>query len=152
MKGVFVLYSGFSIFVVMNIITGFFVDAAVTTAQEDKKHWVIHSLCNAWADLDADRSGGIDRGEFKESLEKMAFYLTEIDLETHSLEELFDLFDVNGDGEITAEELLNGCVRISGNAKALDLAVVSHQVTLLRRQLQQLEYNLTGEPAGDVPR
>lgn len=142
MKIVFVFYSVLAIFVTMNVITGFFLDTALSTAADDKKRWAILSLCNAWDDLDRDASAGIDRDEFAVGAEKLSQYLKDIDISSHSLSDLFDVLDLDGDGIITTEELVHGCVRICGEAKAIDLAIIGHQMHRMEDRMCQMEKSI----------
>merc|ERR1712070_312276 len=50
----FVAYSAFSIFVVMNIITGNFVGSALAVAEEEKKLMTIQQMGQLWNCLDAN--------------------------------------------------------------------------------------------------
>merc|ERR1712050_160068 len=42
-------------------------------------------------------------------------------------EDLFNLVDIDGSGSIDPEEFVNGCIRLQGPAKALDLASFMHE-------------------------
>lgn len=53
-----------------------------------------------------------------------------MELQPSDGEALFDLLD-DGDGVIDADEFLHGCLRLRGNAKALDLLVLSRDVAAM---------------------
>merc|ERR1711972_1204487 len=52
-----------------------------------------------------------------------------LDLDVSEAEVLFDLLDASGDGMVAADEFLAGCLRLRGHAKALDLLVLSREVS-----------------------
>merc|ERR1711861_10557 len=56
----------------------------------------------------------------------MMYFLREIDLVPQDAGALFALLDVDGSGEIDAEELIAGLMRFTGTSKAFDLAVFIH--------------------------
>merc|ERR1719237_315550 len=48
---------------------------------------------------------------------------------------LFEMLDDDGSGAITKDELILGCVRLTGSATSLDLAVLKLDVENLRRDV-----------------
>merc|ERR1711963_513490 len=51
---------------------------------------------------------------------------------------LFEMLDDDGSGEITREELVLGCVKLTGSATSLDLAVLKMDVQSLRADIGQI--------------
>jgi len=128
LKIVFVLYSAFAIFVTMNIITGFFVETALSVAGREKKMMAMQALSGMWSRFDTDGSGAVGVEEFVETLRSPAIssHLRDIDLCATDAAQLFAVLDDDDSGEIGADELLNGCARLSGQARALDLAICNY--------------------------
>jgi len=54
----------------------------------------------------------------------MQMYFRLIDVDPKEAEGLFKLLDLDESGEVDYEEFLNGCLRLRGNAKAIDLVTV----------------------------
>merc|ERR1711879_685540 len=81
---------------------------------------------------------------FMEEIDRpeMAVFLQEIDLIPKDAAELFQLLDVDGSGLVTVEELVNGCARLKGNAKALDLAVLQNQINQIHTTLIETAENI----------
>merc|ERR1712066_873589 len=48
-------------------------------------------------------------------------YFHALDIATLEVTKLFDLLDSNGDGEVPLEEFLEGCLKIHGQAKNMDI-------------------------------
>merc|ERR550537_1648760 len=69
----------------------------------------------------------VDRPNMKE-------YFRAIDVDPSEAKGLFRLLDMDGSGTINAEEFLNGCLRLRGPAKALDLALVMREMRRMHTQ------------------
>merc|ERR1712087_135832 len=87
-------------------------------------------------DLDDDGSGTVTWDEFAHHLgnPQMVEYLKAIDLDPHEAQKLFMLLDADESGGIDAEELVSGCLRLHGNAKALELAAFMHEFNEFTRR------------------
>lgn len=75
-------------------------------------------------EADDDGSGTISAEEFEAHLKdpQMLMYLKAIDVNPEEARHLFSLLDTELNGEIEAEALVNGCLRLQGSAKAIELA------------------------------
>jgi len=84
---------------------------------------------------DTDNSGQLSWKEFKEHLEndRVKAYFQTLDLDIRKAHTLFKLLDRNDNGEVGIEEFLDGCLRLKGHARSLDLNLVVYQLeTLLK--------------------
>lgn len=126
---VFALYIAFTLFALMNVITGVFVESAMRTAEEDKRRLLINQMRQLFEGADVDHSGTISWDEFQTQMEnpQMQTYLKAIDLHQEEARELFHLLDIDGSGEIDAVDFVNGCLRLHGSAKAIDFAAFLHE-------------------------
>merc|ERR1712151_1259413 len=99
------------------------------TAELDRKQTLMQQMCQMFVDLDDDGSGTVTWAEFEQHLEnpQMVEYLKVIDLDPHEAKKLFSMLDLDGSGEIDGEELVSGCLRLHGSAKALELAAFMHE-------------------------
>jgi len=133
----FSLYISFVIFAMLNLIHGVYVESIIRTASEDKRRVLMMEMHQLFLQADVDGSGTITWEEFGAQLEKseMRSYLKEIDLDLEEARELFLLLDTEEEGEIDIEQLVNGCVRLHGTAKAMDLAVMMQEMKRMARQL-----------------
>merc|ERR1712232_847944 len=62
---------------------------------------------------------------------QMIEYFRNIDVDISEARGLFLLLDMNGSGTLNTEEFLNGCIRLRGFSKSLDLALLTRQVKLM---------------------
>jgi len=141
MGGIFCLYIGFCIFAMLNVVTGVFVDKAMTVARENGNA----SLANHISDLffdhrNANFSEGITWEEFTEKINSpnMKDYFKELNLNTSEGRGLFDLLDVDGNGSVDPEEIVNGCLRLRGPARALELSLLMRETTRMHKVTHSL--------------
>eukprot|EP00927_Polykrikos_kofoidii_P070818 TRINITY_DN6719_c0_g1_i3.p1 TRINITY_DN6719_c0_g1~~TRINITY_DN6719_c0_g1_i3.p1 ORF type:complete len:754 (-),score=124.10 TRINITY_DN6719_c0_g1_i3:78-2339(-) len=132
----FCVYMSFMIFAMLNVLTAFFVESTLRVAEEDKKRHMMSELWEAFRpptqhdeDEDVyDHSISID--EFQRHLDnpKMKAFLDALDLDAESaaVSPFFHLIDTDGSGEVDAEELVSGCLRLTGVAKSFDVLSFAH--------------------------
>lgn len=128
----FVLYISVTIFVVLNIITATFVQAAAQVAVDaenkfldvldDKKAWLqrVSTMFKAHGG-----NGALESIAFRELMgtpdAKMLFSEVGMELDHHQFGELFPLFDIDGDGEVDVNEFVQGLSMLGGAARSLDM-------------------------------
>jgi len=144
--GIFIFYTAFAIFAVVNIITGIFVDSALQSSQRDQdsiiqeqmheKEEYMNQIHTMFVALDKDKSGTVGCEEFEQLVQnpKMVANFHALGLEISDVQCLFDLLDKGRTGEIDVKEFLGGCLRLKGEAKSLDLAKLQLQSEKLQFQ------------------
>jgi len=132
----FSLYIAFAVFALFNIVTGVFVESALATAKGDQDLLLMHNVRQLFNSADVDQNGNITWDEFQSSLEneQMIMYFQAIDLDISEAREIFKLIDIDDSGSIDPEEFLNGCFRLRGSAKAIDLAVLMHETKRMNKR------------------
>jgi hypothetical protein len=126
----FCMYIIFSVLAAMNVVTGVFVDSAVNSAKNDKEIYLINSVRSMFRRLDLDLAGEITWDQFEQTLDEaeMKEYFKQINVAISEARGIFDLLDITCSGKISTEELVSGCMRISGYAKSLDILALIHEV------------------------
>jgi hypothetical protein len=139
-------------FAVVGVINGVFMQETFKVASTDDRIMMrqrqrevkIHTekmkkLFNA---ADESGDGVIDSDEFKAIIAdpEINMWLASMDIPVRDPESLYLLLDVDGDGELTCEELVKGAMKLRGAAKSLD-------VLAIRRDMQALTKILVPEPA-----
>lgn len=139
MSLMFCLWIAFCVFALLNVVTGVFVESALRTANEDQKKLLMYQMGQWFSDADADQTGTITWDEFRYHLEdpKMEKFLKIVDLDAQEAWDLFHLLDVSGVGEIPVDDFVNGCVRVTGNAKAIDLVTFMHTYKVTQVKLAE---------------
>jgi len=148
----FCMYIAVSVFCVMNIVTGVFVEnAKMMTAQDEtnqimqnmeKRRIWFNAVKELWQTLDEEGEGELDVHRFAESLSdvrtQIFFQKMGIDVTTENVEGLFTLLDFNGNGKVDIDELALGIQMLHGPAKGIDVARVSYSTMMVRKQLDEL--------------
>jgi len=94
---------------------------------------------------DTDGDGCIDVDEFENVLHDpdIATWLSAMELEVHNHLELFELLDTNGDGSISAFELVDGVRRLKGSAKNYDVMTLQRTQQEIMASLRELSAVMT---------
>merc|ERR1712137_1155822 len=150
----FALYIVFITLGVLNIVTGFFVDntisAGVSARQGmvsvalEKKFAMMELINDLFYQLNSDGSGMLSWEELESHLydEDLQEYFCVLGMEPSDAKDLFCLIDIRCQGEVSIDEFMNGCLRVLGIPKNLDICTVMYQS---KRIMLMLE-SMTGKP------
>jgi len=145
----FVIWLAFMLIAVMNVVTGTFVEQAISQAQHIKDLMRLEQAKAVFKSLDLDDSGcvGFDELEAQFANPDVHKYFSSIEVDESQALFLFKMLDVNGSGSIDFMEFLSGCHRLQGSAKTVDIMLImrdtretldaSKQVVQAVRALQQ---------------
>jgi len=141
---VLILYIAFASLAVLNVITGIFVESAISKADKIREKYKVLTARNLFKELDKSCAGRLSFDDVHNHLStpKVENYLTNLDIDREDAEFLFDMLDVDSSGFIDVDEFLNGCIRLQGPAKALDLLLVTRETrSALDRNLDCMTSN-----------
>ncbi|CAE7494511.1 Scn11a [Symbiodinium natans] len=156
MTVVFALYVAFAVLAMMNVVTGVFVESALGSAREDREKEVISSVKKIFQVADHDQSGVLTWSEFSKTLEEPANlkYFGSLGINASEARGLFGLLDADESGSVSLQEFMQGCLRLRGQAKAIDMATLMYQnkriVFWLQDRLERLEESLHTDSFGKV--
>merc|ERR1719492_320714 len=90
---------------------------------------------------DRDGSGSIDATEFHAALadSELRTWLSAMELDFRDEGQLFELLDIDGDGELTLAELVDGISRLKGTARNFDVVNLHKGNTDVLRYLNQID-------------
>ncbi|CAK9004339.1 unnamed protein product [Durusdinium trenchii] len=140
-------YIMFTMFSVLNVITGVFVDTAIQTSNSQRdiqieremelKDSFLKSLKDFFEALDTDGSGSIHLEEIKIMLQDptLAAYFAVLGFDEVNANQIFHLLDDDESGEVSIEEFLEGCSKLKGAARSIDVHALMHQCRALHREL-----------------
>jgi len=135
----FCFYIFFTNFAMLNIITGIFLETALNSCKMDHVEIIheqltsedssIKSLQKIFEAADEDESGAISADEFDKHLSDpvVRAHLASLGVNTGEAEGLFRLLDLDESGVVSLEEFLYGCMRLKGEAKAVDVATLMYE-------------------------
>lgn len=148
MSLIFALYIAFAVLAMMNVVTGVFVESALGSAREDREREVIHAVRKIFNMGDQNKNGVLSWNEFAATLEdplNMRYFNT-IGINSSEARGLFNLLDADDSGSISVQEFIQGCLRLRGQAKAIDLATLIYMtkrmVYWLQERLDYVEHSL----------
>jgi len=143
---IFLMYIFFTLFSVLNIVTGVFVDSAIQAAQQDRhvlvenkrniKKKTTEHLLSILEEIDVDRTGVLDRQELEQAMghDHVKSYFAALEIDTSDISQLVDLLDNDSDGTIDISEFVEGLLRLKGEAKSFDV----HMMMMQNRQVLQV--------------
>eukprot|EP00929_Paragymnodinium_shiwhaense_P087513 TRINITY_DN47673_c0_g1_i1.p1 TRINITY_DN47673_c0_g1~~TRINITY_DN47673_c0_g1_i1.p1 ORF type:complete len:975 (+),score=238.62 TRINITY_DN47673_c0_g1_i1:122-3046(+) len=135
----FTLYIVFASFAVMNVVTGVFCQGAIESAEADQDE-VIETQLNSldeyaerlrklFEDIDSGQSGSITLPDFEKYIkeDRVKAYFHALDLQVHEAWSLFKLLDAEGNNAIELGDFVEGCMRMRGSAKSLEVNEMMYQ-------------------------
>ncbi|CAE6942521.1 CACNA1H [Symbiodinium sp. KB8] len=138
----FLFFISFTYFAVLNVVTAVFCQSAIEGAQNDHAAKVQSVLADKQAHLEKVRTlfskfgaddGVITFGIFEDKINSPAVkeYFATLGLEVYDAWSFFKMLDVDGGGAVEIEEFLLGCLRLRGQATAMDVAKVMNDISWL---------------------
>lgn len=150
--GFFIIYKVSVSFAVVKVITGVFMHETFKVAQNDDDLMVVsqtrqqekhrNKMMALMAECDDSGDGTLDKDEFIAIMTEMPVktWLSAMELRVEDPVALFELLDNDplAPGIITGDELASGVSRLKGPARALDMALITKEVGLMRTQLESI--------------
>mmetsp|Transcript_37353 Transcript_37353/g.106699 ORF Transcript_37353/g.106699 Transcript_37353/m.106699 type:complete len:624 (+) Transcript_37353:71-1942(+) len=157
----FMAFISFTYFAVLNVVTGVFCQTAIESATLDQDMVVQDMLASKkefttrfaqiFKHIDTDDTGKITLAQFEDGLkdEQVQAYFASMELTIDEAFSLFTLLDTDGTHVIDIDAFVTGCLRLRGNAKAIDIAMLMYQsrvasqvsirtLSTIRRQMRAL--------------
>merc|ERR1711920_22222 len=146
----FSAYIAFGVLVMLNLVTGVFVEGAWKLRQKDKESDLAKIMQTIFAQGGYEDESGekrINMETWLDGLERpeMLRFFESIDMEADEAQLVFNLLDKHGKGELSCAELVSGGLHLQGPAKAIDLARMNHvmeEIQLIHGQLQEVRASL----------
>eukprot|EP00439_Symbiodinium_sp_Y106_P048110 s4526_g6.t1 len=150
---VYCVYIAFCLFALLNVMTGVFCNAAIRGAERDAemavqtlmmdKQRLDCLLGKLFQKMDSDGTGKLDITKFEAYYrdDEVRAVFEALDLGAHDAWTFFQSLDNNEDHQIEAGEFLDGCARMRGPAKAVDLFALRTQTAKIRKELEVVVTN-----------
>jgi len=99
---------------------------AAQKAREDRKF--ARKIHEMFEHFDTDGTGSLSKEEFHEIAQDVHAQnlLVALDLKVKDAELVFDLADAGGDGDLSAEEMIEGFKSLKGFARSIDVGAIMH--------------------------
>jgi len=135
----FCAYVAFTTLALLNVVTGIFVDSALSSAMHDrntviqeemlKEGTYVAELKKIFQEADTDGSGVMTQEEMTAYLadKRVKVYMNVLGINTSEATGLFHLLDIDNRGQIDVNEFIMGCLRLKGEAKSIDVATLMYE-------------------------
>lgn len=149
--GLYLIYIAFTYFAVLNVVTGVFCQSAIESAQNDhttvvhsilkNKELHVEKLRKLFSTLGDSTDGVVTFAAFEEKISSkdVQAYFEVLGLDVDDAWSFFKLLDLDEGGEVEIEEFLMGCLRLRGNARAIDVGKIIHDQTWLIRNVGKFQ-------------
>ncbi|CAE6966172.1 Cacna1h [Symbiodinium sp. CCMP2456] len=147
-----IIYITITCFAIVNVVTACFCSTAMESAAADKdlatmkqiqKHSSqVNDLQNLFHDIVGNHEDNeVSIRDFKAALSspKFAGFLESMSISTEDVGVLFTFMDTDRSGLVDLDEFVNGCLNLHGPAKSLQLARMSFENKLTRREIKSLK-------------
>ncbi|CAK9113547.1 Voltage-dependent T-type calcium channel subunit alpha-1I (CaVT.3) (Voltage-gated calcium channel subunit alpha Cav3.3) [Durusdinium trenchii] len=154
---VYLFYIFFTYFTVLNVVTAVFCQAAVETAQNDHAAMVQSVLKNKkahceklqhlFSTLGDQCTGTITFKMLQDRMNcpKVRAYFEVLGLDIWDAWSFFKLLDDDASGDVAVEDFLLGCLRLRGQASAIDMGKLLHDQTWLMKNLGKFQTHVAQE-------
>jgi len=149
----FLLYIFFMHFGVVNVVTATFVTTTSHIAAKDREQFIkteiarmdeyMKRVMQFFKEADADGSGTLSWDEFEKhiSAPRVRAYFQALELDVTQAHLLFEMLDTDNNNAVAIDEFIDGCVRLRGGARSVDLNMILLQAQKLSQQMQLLHKN-----------
>jgi len=156
LRFMFLLFICFNFIAVFNIVAGVFVKVAFNRSESDPQLLILkekrsrkvflETMHEVFCRLDDGDDGKISTADLAEKLQEadIAAYLSILGLDVNEVGKLVKILDEDGSADINRDEFIFGCMRLTGDAKSIDLAIlqrevkaVTQKVTAMHKQLKR---------------
>jgi len=150
----FVVFVAFMVFAVLNVVIGVFCNSAIENAKNDQENVIAEQLMvkdryieqfeKLFANLDSLKYGLITLEDLEVVLRdrKMNAWLNVLELNVTDAWTLFKLLDTNEKNVIGVNDFVEGCLRLKGSARSIDLARMMYENRWMMNKLVHLSQDI----------
>ncbi|CAE7460338.1 Scn11a [Symbiodinium natans] len=152
--GVLIFYIIISVFTILNVVTGVFVNTAIERASADKdiaslkalqrRTEQMKELQQAFEEIDEGQTNEVRMQDIEKaaSLDRLGACMEALDISAEDVKTLFTLIDTDNSGAVDLEEFVSGCMQLHGPAKSLQIAKMSYENKRIKEAIQTIGYQV----------
>jgi hypothetical protein len=127
---VFTAYIMFSMFAMLNVVTGVFIERVLRHEEEEKEANTQRQVQDLLKKLDIGDADELTWEQFADRLTQkpMQEFFKIIDVDIRSARDLFDILDTDDSGTINVRDFTDGCLRIWAPPKGVDLKNIVREI------------------------
>eukprot|EP00927_Polykrikos_kofoidii_P058338 TRINITY_DN5279_c0_g2_i1.p1 TRINITY_DN5279_c0_g2~~TRINITY_DN5279_c0_g2_i1.p1 ORF type:complete len:634 (+),score=104.71 TRINITY_DN5279_c0_g2_i1:84-1985(+) len=143
---IFIAYIAFAMLALMNVVTGFFVHTALLRAKKEEEVFVADQIVTLFNMTGEQENTLLTEDEIHAVLADPVYSKEwkAIDILAEEAKYIFRLLDINGSASIEFEEFLNGCLRVHGPARSMDLLTVLQEARVSQKRIAEQFQELKG--------
>jgi hypothetical protein len=158
-RGLLLLYIGFSLIALLNVLTAVMIESTQIRCKADRglavqselmeKRDYLATLKRVFDEIDEAKEGEVSQDQFRSRMKdpEIGAYFSQQGVDSDQISKLFNLFDSNKSGTLNSEEFMLGCLKVRGEAKRVDVAVLHRELTWIHDELEVLAKRLTHKPS-----
>lgn len=135
----FICYIALTVFAVLNVVTGVFVEYATKMAVNDgdiaiqdrkaETEKLLQDALRVFEEVDVNKDGILSLDEFEERISdpRVQLFFSHMELDASEARRLFRLIDVDNNNSVEADEFISGCLCLRGQATTLDVAALMRE-------------------------
>eukprot|EP00434_Breviolum_minutum_P021961 symbB.v1.2.019386.t1/scaffold1572.1/size111004/2 len=144
-----ILYVVITVFAILNVVTGVFLNTAIESAGADKdvatirqvhaKAQQVEALQQIFREIDRENDNEVNFEDVRNAMSsgELASFMESLGISTDDVRTLFMLLDSEHKGLIDLDEFVSGCMQLHGPAKSMQMAKMSYENKLTRQALQR---------------
>ncbi|CAE7445411.1 cac [Symbiodinium pilosum] len=145
------IYITLSVFTILNVVTGVFVNTAIERASADKeiaslktlqkRNEQMQALQSVFEEMNQERGSDqlkVEDIEAAVNVDKLDSVLESLGISTDDVKTLFSLIDTDGSGAIDLQEFVSGCMQLHGPARSMQLAKMGYENKRIAASLKKL--------------
>mmetsp|Transcript_73886 Transcript_73886/g.130530 ORF Transcript_73886/g.130530 Transcript_73886/m.130530 type:complete len:718 (-) Transcript_73886:114-2267(-) len=138
---IFCTYIAFATLVMLNLVTGVFVEGAQRIIREDQDTEIMRMACKVFFTTDVDQSQEITKEEFDSMIghDGLTEYCEVIGITANQASDLFGILDEDHSNTLSIREFVRGCLRLRNPARAMDVAQAKIQQAETRAELTNMK-------------
>ncbi|CAE7880300.1 SCN10A [Symbiodinium sp. KB8] len=144
------LYIVIAVFAILNVVTGVFCNTAIESASADKelatvkyerkKKSQVETLRKIFEELDSSSADNISIKDVETAMSRgrLSNFLESMGISTEDVWTFFMLIDANENGLLDLDEFVSGCMQLNGPARSIQLAKMSYENKVTRREIRNI--------------
>jgi len=153
---IYLLFISFATFAVCNVVAAVFVESAMQSSAHDRELLIREQLRDSQAytskmlalfeEMDDDGTGTVTMDEFLTHLDddRVVAYFNSMQLDVSDAKNLFKLLDVDRSGSVEIHEFIEGCQKLKGESRTLDMHLMRFELQYVRNELHELTLRFYG--------
>jgi hypothetical protein len=149
-RGLLLLYIGFSLIAVLNVVTAVMFESTLLRCKADRglavqselieKRDYLTAMRDLFEELDDENAGEISQEQMRRRMKEpeIGAYFSQLGVDSDQVGKLFHLLDSNKSGTLDSEEFMFGCLKLRGEAKRVDVAVLHRELIWMHEALEIL--------------